>query len=358
VRVTGDPDPANNGLHTLYADHLGSISAIRQANGTVQPTRYLPFGGYRAGSGPNPITSHAYTSQRENMEIGLYYYNARYYAPTLARFILADTLIPDPQNPQSFNRYNYVFNRPTYYSDPSGNCPWCLITGAIGGAITGGTYLLTTPASEWKASEIVLTTSVGVAGGALIGTGVGAPAGSTMILTAAGTGVVVASESYLLDNARNDASFDSIDFTLAATAGGVDGAFSAGRGVGPWASSVFSGVIAGVESALSDVFHGNNTDWANAASSTGKGIAAGIVGSAVTGQFSGEYFKNARLSSYGVERGEAEFVDLMRPTIQNPYFTPKEPIARTAIRDFTYGYFIDLVIDKLFPPSQPATSTP
>ncbi|GAB4278551.1 MAG: hypothetical protein Kow0080_30290 [Candidatus Promineifilaceae bacterium] len=36
----------------------------------MQQTRYLPFGGYRAGSGPNPITSHAYTSQRENMDIG------------------------------------------------------------------------------------------------------------------------------------------------------------------------------------------------------------------------------------------------------------------------------------------------
>jgi hypothetical protein len=84
VRTTGDPDPANNGLHYLYADHLGSASAIQQANSTVQHTRYLPFGDYRAGSGPNPLTSHAYTSQRENMEIGLYDYNARCYAPTLA----------------------------------------------------------------------------------------------------------------------------------------------------------------------------------------------------------------------------------------------------------------------------------
>ncbi|RMD97006.1 MAG: hypothetical protein D6816_18140 [Bacteroidetes bacterium] len=40
-------------------NHLASISASQQGNGTVQATRYLPFGGYRAGNGRNPITSHA-----------------------------------------------------------------------------------------------------------------------------------------------------------------------------------------------------------------------------------------------------------------------------------------------------------
>ncbi|RMG89129.1 MAG: RHS repeat-associated core domain-containing protein [Chloroflexi bacterium] len=90
---------------------------------TVQQTRYLPFGGYRAGSSPNPITSHAYTSQRENMDIGLYYYNARYYAPTLARFLSPDTIVPDPANPQAFNRYSYVENRPLNFNDPTGQLP-------------------------------------------------------------------------------------------------------------------------------------------------------------------------------------------------------------------------------------------
>jgi len=56
------------------------------------------------------------------MDIGLYDYNARYYAPTLARFISADTLIPDPANPQAFNRYSYVENRALNYIDPSGHC--------------------------------------------------------------------------------------------------------------------------------------------------------------------------------------------------------------------------------------------
>ena len=56
------------------------------------------------------------------MELGLYYYNARYYAPGLGRFISADTIVPDPTNPQSLNRYTYVLNSPLKFIDPSGHC--------------------------------------------------------------------------------------------------------------------------------------------------------------------------------------------------------------------------------------------
>ncbi|WP_343414166.1 hypothetical protein [Candidatus Amarolinea dominans] len=34
---------------------------------------------------------------------GLYFYNARYYDPALGRFTQADTLIPNPGNPQNLN---------------------------------------------------------------------------------------------------------------------------------------------------------------------------------------------------------------------------------------------------------------
>lgn len=55
------------------------------------------------------------------MELGLYYYNARYYAPGLGRFLSADTIVPDPANPQSFNRYSYVNNNPINRIDPTGH---------------------------------------------------------------------------------------------------------------------------------------------------------------------------------------------------------------------------------------------
>jgi RHS repeat-associated protein len=37
---------------------------------------------------------------------------ARWYSAELGRFLSADTIIPQPANPQSHNRYSYVMNRP------------------------------------------------------------------------------------------------------------------------------------------------------------------------------------------------------------------------------------------------------
>ena len=48
--------------------------------------------------------------------------NARFYVPGIGRFASADTIVPDSANPQSFNRYSYVENRPINFSDPTGHC--------------------------------------------------------------------------------------------------------------------------------------------------------------------------------------------------------------------------------------------
>ena len=48
---------------------------------------------------------------------------ARFYSSYLNRFIQPDTIIPSPGNPQAFNRYSYVMNRPVNFNDPSGHCP-------------------------------------------------------------------------------------------------------------------------------------------------------------------------------------------------------------------------------------------
>lgn len=49
------------------------------------------------------------------------FYNARYYSPLLSRFVSADTIVPEPGNPQSLNRYMYVLGNPLRYIDPSGH---------------------------------------------------------------------------------------------------------------------------------------------------------------------------------------------------------------------------------------------
>ncbi len=52
-------------------------------------------------------------------------HNQRYYDLYLNRFISPDTIIPDPANPQTLNRYSYAQNNPLRYTDPSGHSVDC-----------------------------------------------------------------------------------------------------------------------------------------------------------------------------------------------------------------------------------------
>ena len=90
-------------------------------------TRYLPFGAYRTAP-TQTYTDLGYTSQKHNDDLGLIYYNARYYLPSVGRFLSADTIVPDSEDPESFNRYAYTRNNPLKYVDPSGHC-WGFASG-------------------------------------------------------------------------------------------------------------------------------------------------------------------------------------------------------------------------------------
>ena len=85
--------------------------------------------------------------------MGLYFYNARYYDPTIGRFISADTLIQAPFDPQSLNRYSYVRNNPLRYVDPTGRC-W----GPFSGLPGCGTVRAV--AAEAKEAVVALVTDV------------------------------------------------------------------------------------------------------------------------------------------------------------------------------------------------------
>jgi RHS repeat-associated protein len=91
----------------------------------TEMVRYLPWG--EAWSSPVSTTTSIdettfhFTGQREEADIGLYDYKARWYDPQLGRFIQPDTIVPDPGDPQSLNRYTYGANNPVKYRDPSGH---------------------------------------------------------------------------------------------------------------------------------------------------------------------------------------------------------------------------------------------
>ncbi len=108
----------------LHADHLGSTLAATDSNGTVlggnQP-RYYAFGTERRPSIASLPTSFTYTGQRSDVGTGLMYYGARYYNSRLGTFVQPDTMVPQPSNPQSLNRYAYGLGNPVKYRDPTGH---------------------------------------------------------------------------------------------------------------------------------------------------------------------------------------------------------------------------------------------
>ena len=91
-------------LNYILGDHLALTGCCSRYNSGALPTKYT------------------YTGQYSNRsDFGLMNYNARWYDPALGRFAQADTLIPQPSDPQSWDRYAYVENNPLRYTDPSGH---------------------------------------------------------------------------------------------------------------------------------------------------------------------------------------------------------------------------------------------
>jgi len=110
-------------VYWLLGDHLGSTAMTVASSGIkVSELRYKAGGETRHESGTTP-TTHRFTGQRLESSLGLYHMGARWYDPTLARWLSADTIVPDPALPQGLNRYSYVSNRPVSHTDPSGHMP-------------------------------------------------------------------------------------------------------------------------------------------------------------------------------------------------------------------------------------------
>ena len=123
--------------HTYYyhSDHLGSSSIITDENGSeVQHLEYMPYGQVAVNTGTYDATYKFTGKELDNS--GLYYFEARYYDPILARFISADPTVQRPYDPQDLNRYTYCRNNPLVLVDPSGYGWFSKLIGAIVAVVT------------------------------------------------------------------------------------------------------------------------------------------------------------------------------------------------------------------------------
>jgi len=110
-----------SGTTSYYeTDGLGSATSLSNGAGALAKTyTYDSYGKLTASTG-TLTNQFQYTGREFDSETGLYFNRARYYDPQVGRFISED--------PVGFlggiNKYAYVLNRPTNFSDPSGlDCP-------------------------------------------------------------------------------------------------------------------------------------------------------------------------------------------------------------------------------------------
>ncbi len=111
-------------LRFYHGDHLGSSNVITDGTGTpVELAEYSPYGSLNRHDGSVDVPQ-KFTGQRVDQTTGLYFYNARYYDPSLGRFVQPDTIVQAPGDPQTLNRYSYVRDNPLKYIDSTGHSFW------------------------------------------------------------------------------------------------------------------------------------------------------------------------------------------------------------------------------------------
>jgi len=113
----------NGGLMYYEYDGLGSVTTLRNKHGdTIEDYRYDVYGNIQTGI-TSPYNMTGYTGQMYDEKSSLVYMNARWYNPSVGRFVNEDTWKGTSSNPQTQNKYAYVLNNPVNYTDPSGNVP-------------------------------------------------------------------------------------------------------------------------------------------------------------------------------------------------------------------------------------------
>lgn len=143
------------GSNKLYyvKDHLGSTRSAINASGLPQESYdYYPFGLHMPGRTLNAGTKELFTGKERDTETGWDYFGARYYDPSIGRWVVVD---PRAGNYPSLSPYVYVANNPLGATDPDGEWINFLVGGLIGGAVDFGLQVAGNVGSGQSFSEAV-----------------------------------------------------------------------------------------------------------------------------------------------------------------------------------------------------------
>jgi len=184
-----NPIATTTGSFQYIKDGLGTISEIYDSSGRrIQRMIYSAYGvllgvkiteAAEFSDAPSPVrTAYGFTGREHDSESGMMYYRARYYDPTIGRFLQKD---PEPGKlglPISMvNSYAYVANNPLNLMDPSGRSILGFVGDLIVGIVAGVAAILLAPLAVGLFSGILAGGILGTIEAAVIGAAAGGVAG-------------------------------------------------------------------------------------------------------------------------------------------------------------------------------------
>ncbi|OPX41900.1 tRNA(Glu)-specific nuclease WapA precursor [Ruminiclostridium hungatei] len=109
-----------NRRYFLYNGHGDTVQLTSTTGGSIKVYDYDAFGNEK-NIDPGDTNLFRYCGEYFDKETGTIYLRARYYDPTIGRFITEDSYWGKDSDPLSLNLYTYCGNNPINYIDPSGH---------------------------------------------------------------------------------------------------------------------------------------------------------------------------------------------------------------------------------------------
>lgn len=118
----------------LQNAHGDIVNLTSETGDKTKTYRYDAFG-VEKNADENDINPFRYSGEYFAKETGTIYLRARYYDPSIGRFITRDTVTGTPNDPLSLNLYTYCRNNPIPFNDPDGHFWGTLVKAAVGAVI-------------------------------------------------------------------------------------------------------------------------------------------------------------------------------------------------------------------------------
>jgi len=258
---------AQGEIYTLVADVRGATVAAVDHTGSVVDAPALDVWGAPESTAGEASAWPGFQGRPYDAESGLYAFRARYYDPTVGRFISPDPLVI-PNAAGTLNPYVFGLNNPLRYSDPTGTIlvssfviAGALIGAALYGSYRSASYVFSTPADCRTVGDFAIELGKGVLIGGTIGAISGAFAGMGAAVIGAGelgalgsfgvgafygtgggagAGMAGSTLGQLLDTGSVDLNEVARSGVIGAIAGGVTGGL--GSGLLPYNASMEFGI--------------------------------------------------------------------------------------------------------------------